>query len=459
MKRFAGMNALLLALALLLAGGVAQAAPAVGARMALVIGNGGYAAPSALPNAGNDARLMAKTLAALGYTVTERHDLNRAQLDEAVTRFANGLPQGATAFVYYAGHGMQIEGSNYLTPVDMALSSPAAAQMHSYSLKGMLDRLGRARSAVNIVVLDACRNNPFRPSGERYRSLRDLGLSQVAAPRGTFIAYSTAPGQLALDGKYGKDGNSVYTRTLAGVMREPGRDLEAVFKRTAELVRRATLDDQMPWYESSLAGRLLLSEGAPLAVLPARAAGGRPGAQQASRGMAPVEQQPAWYREVGAAEWSRVDWEIQQRVRNLTPDEIPALKHKAGAGSVVAQTVLGLAYREGIERARSGGKTIRLRANNTVAWSWLNKAAKAGFPVAQAEIGEMYYGAHGVERDLAASRHWLEQAAAADYPRARLDLLQLNLEANPDPSRLGPQAHEALRSLFDSIGVPRHDRQ
>ena len=450
MTLFATMKALVLC-ALLLAGTIAQAAPAVGARMALVIGNGGYAPPSALPNAGNDARLMARTLAALGYTVTERHDLNRAQLDEAVTRFANGLPQGATAFVYYAGHGMQIEGSNYLTPVDMVLSSPAAAQVHSYSLKGMLDRLARSRSAVNIVVMDACRNNPFRPSGERYRSLRDLGLSQVAAPRGTFIAYSTAPGQLAPDGK---DGNSIYTRTLAGVMREPGRDLETVFKRTAELVRRATLDDQMPWYESSLAGRLLLSEGAPLAAAPVRAAGGRPGAEQASRSMAPPEQQPAWYREVGAAEWSRVDWEIQQRVRNLTPDEIPALKHKAGAGSVVAQTVLGLAYREGIERAKSGGKTIRLRANNTVAWSWLNKAAKAGFPVAQAEIGEMYYGAHGVERDLVASRHWLEQAAAADYPRARLDLFQLNLEANPDPSRLGPQAQEALRSLFDSMGVP-----
>ena len=447
------------ALVLLLAAGMAQAAPAVGARMALVIGNGGYAAPSVLPNAGNDARLMARTLAALGYTVTERHDLDRAQLDAAVTRFANGLPQGATAFVYYAGHGMQIEGSNYLTPVDMVPSSPAAAQVHSYSLKAMLERLSRSRSAVNIVVLDACRNNPFRPSGERYRSFRDLGLSQVVAPRGTFIAYSTAPGQLALDGKGGKDGNSVYTRTLAGVMREPGRDIEGVFKRTAELVRRATLDDQLPWYESSLAGRLVLSEGAPLAAAPARSGAGGGGKPQASRGLtAPAPNEPAWYRDVGAAEWSRVDWEIQQRVKNLTPDEIPALEHKAGAGSVVAQTVLGLAYREGIERARSGGKTIRLRANNTVAWSWLEKAARAGFPVAQAEIGEMYYGAHGVERDLAASRRWLEQAAAADYPRARLDLLQLNLESNPDPSRLGPQAQEALRSLFDSMGVPRQHR-
>lgn len=446
---------LLAMLLLVAAAGMAQATPAVGARMALVIGNQSYAAPSALPNAGNDARLMARTLTALGYTVTERHDLSRAQLDEAVTRFANGLPQGATAFVYYAGHGMQIEGSNYLTPVDMALSSPAAAQLHSYSLKSLLERLSRSRSAVNIVVMDACRNNPFRPSDKPYRSFRDLGLSKVAAPRGTFIAYSTAPGQLAPDGK---DGNSVYTRTLAGVMREPGRDLEAVFKRTAELVRRATLDDQMPWYESSLAGRLLLSEGAPLAAAPVRSGAG--GKLQASRGMTPAAQnEPAWYRQIGAAEWSRIDWEIQQRVKNLTPDEIPALEHKANAGNVMAQTVLGLAYREGIERGKSGGKTIRLRANNTVAWSWLNKAAKAGFPVAQAEIGEMYYGAHGVERDLAASRQWLVQAAAADYPRARLDLLQLNLETTSDPSQLGPQAQEALRSLFDSIGVPRQPQK
>lgn len=459
MKPFATMRALAaltLLLSLLQIAGLAQAAPAVGARMALVIGNGAYAPPSALSNAGNDARLMARTLAALGYTVTERHDLGRAQLDEAVTRFADGLPQGATAFVYFAGHGMQIEGSNYLTPVDMVLSSQAAAQVHSYSLKSLLDRLSRSRSAVNIVVMDACRNNPFRPSDKPYRSFRDLGLSKVAAPRGTFIAYSTAPGQLAPDGK---GGNSVYTRTLADVMREPGRDIETVFKRTAELVRRATLDDQMPWYESSLAGRLLLSEGAPLAVAPVRggSGGGKP---QASRGMAPPAQdQPAWYREIGAAEWSRVDWEIQQRVKHLTPDEIPALEHKAGAGNVMAQTVLGLAYREGIERARSGGKTIRLRANNTVAWKWLQKAARAGFPVAQAEIGEMYYGAHGVERDLAASRHWLEQAAAADYPRARLDLLQLNLETTSNPSQLGPQAQEALRSLFDSIGVPRQNQK
>lgn len=456
MKRLPPLSVLGVLALLLAAIGLAQAAPTVGARMALVIGNQGYAAPSALPNAGNDARLMARTLAALGYTVTERHDLNRAQLDQAVTRFADGLPQGATAFVYYAGHGMQIEGSNYLTPVDMVLSSPAAAQVHSYALKSLLDRLSRSRATINIVVMDACRNNPFRPSDRPYRSFRDLGLSQVAAPRGTFIAYSTAPGQLAPDGK---DGNSVYTRTLAGVMREPGRDLEEVFKRTAELVRRATLDDQMPWYESSLAGRLLLSEGAPLAAAPVRG-GVVGGKSQASRSMAPpAQEQPAWYRQVAAAEWSQVDWEIQQRVKNLTPDEIPALKHKAGAGSVVAQTVIGLAYREGIERARSGGKTVRLRANNTAAWTWLTKAAKAGFPVAQAEIGEMYYGAHGVERDLAASRRWLEQAAAADYPRARLDLLQLNLEGSPDPSRLGPQAQEALRSLFDSIGVPRQQQK
>jgi len=424
------------------------------ARMALVIGNGGYAGAHALANAGNDARLMAKTLTGLGYAVTERHDLDRAGLTDAVAQFAERLPQGAIALVYYAGHGMQIENNSYLTPVDMALSSPKAAQVQSYALKSMLERLARARSAVNVVVLDACRNNPFRPvDGQRYRSFRDLGLSPVEAPRGTFIAYSTAPGQLAPDGK---NGNSLYTRTLAGVLREPGHGIEGVFKRVASLVRRESLDDQLPWYESSVAGNVVLGPGgAALAVAPVRSAPAVAGGnRQASRGMqAATDGETPWYREMGAADWSRLDWEIQQRVKHLTPDEIPGLKHKAGGGSVVAQTVLGLAYRDGLDRARDArsGKTLRFNANNTVAWSWLKKAAAAGFPVAQAEIGEMYYGAHGVARDLGASRRWLEQAAAANYPRAKLDLLQLNLESSG--GKADPQ--DAVRSLFESLGIPK----
>lgn len=424
-------------------------------KMALVIGNQRYGEDKPLPNAINDANLMARTLARLGFAVTERHDLNRAAFVAAVTDFAERIPEGATALVYYAGHGMQIGGNNYLNPVDMQLTSEDRAQMRSYSLKHMLESLARAKSAVNIVILDACRNNPFRPQGAvRYRSFSNLGLSRVPAPRGTLVAYSTAPGQLAADGA---GGNSLYTTTLARNLAEPGREIEDIFKQVSTEVRRKTLDDQIPWYESSLTDEYYLKPPEGVTVVAGKplkyAAAGNISGTAARRGQkttSAADQQ--WYRQMTASEWSQIDWEIQQRVKHLTPDEIPLLEHRAAAGNVVAQTTLGLAHREGIERAKhvTSGQVMRFKANNTKALRWLNKAASAGFAVAQVELGEMYYGGQGVDRDLQAGRNWLELAAAADYPRAKLDLFQISIEISPrnaDP-------RNALESVMRSLQRP-----
>jgi len=429
----------LLACALLLAAPGAQAyAAGAAAKQALVIGNSRYGGGHALLNTGNDARLMAGTLATLGFQVTERHDLNRSQLDAAVSAFAAGLPAGATALVYYAGHGMQLEGGNYLTPVDMPLTSMASAKLRSYALNTLLDRLGKAKSAINVVVLDACRDNPFQPGAAvRYRSFRNIGLSPLSAPRGTLIAYSTLPGQQAPDGS---GANSVYTATLARMLAQPGVELETVFKRVGNEVRRQSRDDQIPWYETSLAGAYYLHalDGTKNGIaLPAK--GSASPRAQATRGMA---LQP-WYRQLSAHEASQLDREIQQRVMRMTPDELPLLRHQASGGSVVAQTVLGLAYRDG--DVRKGFKP-----NNGAAWTWLNKAAQAGFPMAQAEVGEMYHQAHGVERDPARSRYWLEQAASTGYPRAKLDLLQLQGTAAPDEAEL----RDAARAVFESLRLP-----
>jgi uncharacterized caspase-like protein len=402
-----------------------------------------------LANAANDARLMARTLGALGFAVTERHDLDRSALVATVADFAERVPADATVFVYYAGHGMQIDGNNYLNPVDMVLTSERASGGRAYPLATLLDRLKRSHAGLNIVVLDACRNNPFQPpSGVRYRGWGALGLSKVEPPRGTLIAYSTAPGELAPDGK--GSSNSLYTATLSKVLAEPGRELTDIFRTVGDEVRRQTMDDQMPWYEASLGGAYFFRPpvGAAEPAVPlAQRSPQRLAAREPSRGV-----HAPWYRDMGAADWSQVDWEIQQRMRRLTPDEIPGLEHKANAGSVVAQTVLGIAYREGIERAvdQRGGRIVRFKANNTLAWRWLKKAAEAGFPVAQAEIGEMYYAAHGTDRDLEASRHWLRQAAAANYPRARLDLLQVDVERDPT----GADAGATLKSLLDSVKRP-----
>lgn len=417
----------------------AGAAPAAApAKMALVIGNARYTGDAPLPNAHNDATLMAATLARLGFAVTARQDLTKAQFVKAVGEFADRVPQGATALVYYAGHGMQIGGNNYLNPIDMVLTSEQASPLRAYPLKTMLERLALSKSAVNIVVLDACRNNPFRlQSPARYRGFGDLGLSAVAAPRGTLIAYSTAPGQLAPDGT-GR--NSLYTATLARTLPEAGREIEEVFKQVSTQVRRASLDNQIPWFESSITERFYFAP-APSA---AQARGDAPAAERAgtrasgARGASARGADDApWFRQVTGTEWSRIDREIEQRVKHMTPDEIALFEHKARGGNVIAQTTLGLVYREGLEKAvdPASGRVLRFKANNTTALKWLRMAAEASFPVAQAELGEMYYAGRGVDRDEGLSRRWTERAAAAEYPRAKLNLLQLRLE---EAGRSGP---------------------
>lgn len=404
---------------------------------ALILANGGYPR-EALPNALRDGQLMAQTLKQLGFTVTEQPDLGREAMMEAVTRFTSGLPEGATALIYYAGHGMQVGGGNYLTPVDMQLTGEASVPLKAYPVRHLLEKLALARSAVNILILDACRNNPFQPAGAvRYRSFGQLGLAKEQAPRGTLIAYSTAPGQLAPEGR-GK--NSVYTETLARTLLEPQLELRAIFDKVGNLVRRHSLDDQIPWYESSITDAYYFQppDGITVAVgKPLQFARAGRGDQRVRAGTAP---QTSWFNTLNGQEWDLLDWEIQQRAQRLTADELPWLEHQATGGSLVHQTTLGLVYREGVEKAvePASGKITRYQANNSKALKWLLQAAEAGFPIAQVELGEMYFAGHGVDRNLDTARYWIEQANRVPYTRARLDLFQLNnllstLEAARDP--------------------------
>lgn len=394
---------------------------------ALVIGNGAYGAGRSLDNTENDAALMAGTLRKLEFKVTERRNLDRSGLMNAVAEFARSLPEGGTAFVYYAGHGMQIGGANYLTPIDMQLTSEQSVPLKAFALKMLLEQLSSAKSAVNVVVLDACRNNPFQPGGAiKYRSFANLGLAREEAPRGTLVAYSTSPGQLAADGK-GK--NSIYTEALAQALLEKHSTLETIFKRAGTAVRKRTLDDQIPWFHTSLTDDyyflppegVTVVAGKPLQM----ALAGRGNAK--ARGDA-ADTNASWFRNLSDKDWKLLDWEVEQRVRRLTAEEIPYLEHQASSGSVVHQTTLGLLYRAGTDKlvdAATGG-VMRANANNTQALKWLRVAADAGFPIAQTELGEMYFTGHGVDRDIDAARRWLEQAAAAGYPRARIDLTKLD---------------------------------
>lgn len=430
------------------------AADATGEKHALVIANEHYRQDARLPNAGQDATLMAATLAKVGFKVSVKRDLTKDEISETVASFSAALPAGATALVYYAGHGMQIEGANYLNPVDLQITSEQMSKLRSYPVRNLLERLAVSPSSVNIVILDACRNNPFRTeSVVRYRSYKDLGLAPtLTAPRGTFIAYATAPGQLAADGK---GPNGPYAAVLSKALLDPGKEIEEVFKRVSMDVRRQTRDDQIPWYETSLTDRyyFLPPQGVTMVVATNQTARAPNSERRVVRSSALRSRSTsdAWFEDLPESEWNRIDWEIQQRVARFTADELPALEHKARGGSFVAQTTLGLVYREGTERATVKGNapgTLRFNTSNVKALKWLRQAAESGFAVAQVELGEMYYTGHGVQRDLAASRKWISHAAQANYPRAKLDLMQLDIESGDVTSGSATQAFDSVIRSF-----------
>lgn len=446
------------AFALIWVGGLAAAASPVASgntvpKVALLIGNASYQQDRySLKNPVNDIDLMAKSLRTLGFDVTRRINLPRAGLQQALSEFAAAVPAGATSFVYYAGHGMQIGGESYLIPTDMPLTSEQAVAMRAVSLATVLEKVSRSRAAVNVVVLDACRNNPYQPTpGVRYRGTVGLGLAAVKAPRGTLVAYSTSPNQQAPDGS---GQNSPYAQALARSLLQPGQTLLDIFARAGELVRRDTYDDQIPWFASSLVEDYYFLPPAHITVVagqgPARPVVGVPAGHP--RGATGVPAVPAWHLGLTEREWTELDWEIQQRVKRMTADELPALERLALSGSVVAQTTLGLAWREGIHKTThaKSRQTMRYGANNTKAVKWLQRAANAGFAVAQVELAEMYYTGHGLARDVGKTRALLSQAAEARYPRAKLDMAQIGYESGDSPEKI----LEAMEAVWKTLPNP-----
>lgn len=233
----------ILVLAVLLGGLIAQA-QAAEHRVALVIGNASYR-DAPLTNPPNDARDMASALRRTGFEVIELIDGTQKEMNRAIAKFGERLRADSVALFYYAGHGMQVRGKNYLIPIDAQISNETSIRVESVDVDGVLDQLGS--SELNVVILDACRNNPFE---RRFRSMGG-GLAQMDAPKGSLIAYATAPGKTAVDG----DGrNGLFTQELLKQMQMPGLTIEQVFKNVRREVARSTRDNQIPWESSSLTG-------------------------------------------------------------------------------------------------------------------------------------------------------------------------------------------------------------
>lgn len=216
-------------------------------RHALVIGNAAYRSER-LDNSINDARAIGDTLRSLGFKVAQLEDASRTQMFEAIRRFGDELKSGSVGLFYYAGHGVQVKGRNYLLPVDSGIEREDEVVYQAIDVAQVIEKMETAKNPTNIVILDACRDNPFaRPS----RSVA-TGLAPLDAPVGTLIAFATAPGAKASDGTGSKHG--VYTQHLLNHMKQPTLKVEDVFKRVRAGVRQDTGGRQIPWEHSSLVG-------------------------------------------------------------------------------------------------------------------------------------------------------------------------------------------------------------
>ena len=231
-------------------------------RLALLIGNSNYIHGGSLPNPVNDVRDMAKILEGLGFTVIKYENCSQKTMKRAMDKFGRKLKGKDVGLFFYAGHGVQVNGHNYLLPVDAKLENENDAEYDCVRAGRILAKMEAAGSRTNIVILDACRDNPFERSWRRGE--KGSGLAFMNAPSGSLIAYSTAPGQTALDGG-GR--NSPYTAALLKNIETPNITVLQMFQRVRLTVERQSDKKQIPWESTSLRGDFYFRDGRNIKVV------------------------------------------------------------------------------------------------------------------------------------------------------------------------------------------------
>ncbi|GAB6051198.1 hypothetical protein JCM17960_00180 [Magnetospira thiophila] len=228
-------------------------------RVALIIGNNSYATLKDLRNARKDAQSVDAKLKTLGFETILRLDVKLRDMGRTLDQFEAKLAKADVGLVFYAGHGIQANGRNYLIPSDARVETESDLDYGGgIPVRNILETMKRAGTALNIIILDACRDNPLPTrSGSRGLTVETAPLGMGA--KGTAILYSAAPGQVALDGPGG--GHGVFTGELLKVLDEPGLTVEQVFKRTAAEVAAKTHNSQDPWINSSVKGDFYFKPG------------------------------------------------------------------------------------------------------------------------------------------------------------------------------------------------------
>lgn len=239
---------------LILLAGFAATASAAPKRTALVIGNANYSQIPSLKNPVNDASDIAAKLRDLGFEVTSASDLDKRGMEKEIRSFGRRIRASkGDAVFYYAGHGVERDGRNYLIPLRADIHDPEDLPYKAVDVGQLLTQLESAKNGVNIIILDACRNNPY----EHFRGIAVSGLASLTGPTGSLIAFSTSPGNVAADGK-GRNG--VFTKHLLEAMSIPGATLDETFQRVRRDVARETGKSQIPWSNSSVIGDFFFTQ-------------------------------------------------------------------------------------------------------------------------------------------------------------------------------------------------------
>jgi uncharacterized caspase-like protein len=272
-------------------------------RVALVIGNSAYQSAPQLPNPANDAKQIGEFLKSARFEVTTARDLSQTDMRRAISEFARKVASrgpDTVALVYYAGHGLQVDGYNYLVPVDASIKQEADVPLQTLRLNDLMDALASVPSKVRIVMLDACRNNPLSEANKTW----GRGLAIVDAPNGSIVSYSAEPGSEAEDGE-GR--NSPYASAFLAIAREPGVQIEQALKRVRYSVHQATDGRQTPWESSSLTNDFAFMPGQAETTGVASTA---PGQQVASLGGAALTRSADGWQEELRAKSPREAYEI-----------------------------------------------------------------------------------------------------------------------------------------------------
>ena len=224
-------------------------------RIAFIIGNGGYPKDLALKNPLNDASAIEKQLSGFGFEIKSYKDLKVAQVSGLRQQMESRIKRNSVLFFYYAGHGVQIDGRNYLVPVDATLSDGDKASQESLYLGDVLHAIERMRPKIAVVILDSCRDNPFK--NQKNSSTLKQGLARVDPPTSTVVFYATRPGGTAQDGE---EENGVFTKALLQEIAKPEQPLEVMFRKVSTSVYKSTKGEQEPWVEGVIREEVILAQ-------------------------------------------------------------------------------------------------------------------------------------------------------------------------------------------------------